>query len=122
PMRPRFRLGLGGFVEEDDEGLDAGGAEPGGLGVPAVGRERRAHRLGRVRGERGQLHAPAGSGGGLPSTGPRAAGFSFVAGPSAVGAAGGADGTIGGSDFPASTSSTSSRSSVSRSSNAAARR
>src|SRR2546427_1038289 len=34
-------------------------------------RSRRAHRFRGVRSERGGLHAPAGSGGGLPRTGPR---------------------------------------------------
>src|SRR2546425_2664666 len=121
-MHERLALGVGDLFEQDDEGLDARGGEPGGLGVPAVGRERRAHRLGGVRGERGEPHAPAGSGGGLPSTGPRAAGLSFAAAPSGGGGAGAADGALGGSRFPASTISTSSRSSVSRSSKAAASR
>src|SRR5207237_392082 len=44
------------LVEEDDEGLYAGRGEPGGLGVPAAGRERRAHRFRGVRSERRQPH------------------------------------------------------------------
>src|SRR5205823_3394143 len=68
-------------------------------------------------------HAPAGSGGGLPSTGPRVAAGLSRAVPSGDDAAGGIDaGATGGSALPATTRSTSSRSSVSRSSSAAASR
>src|SRR5207249_4682206 len=51
-----------------------------------------------------ECHAPAGSGGGLPSTGPRAAGVFSRAVPSAEGAAGaGGGGGTGGSGLPATT-------------------
>src|SRR5437899_1086261 len=56
PPNQRFALRFGDLFQEDDEGLHAGCGERGGLGVPAAGRERRAHRLGGVRSERGELH------------------------------------------------------------------
>src|SRR3989441_8657360 len=70
-----------------------------------------------------ECHAPAGSGGGLPSTGPRAAGVFSRAVPSAEGAAGAAGGGgTGGNGLPAPTISTPSRAGVSRPGKAAAGR
>src|SRR5947208_13710868 len=95
-------------------GHRAGEGAPGrgGVDMPSVSG------LGRAR-----TYAPAGSGGGLPSTGPRVAAGLSRAAPSGDGAAGGVDvGATGGNGFPATTRSTSSRSSVSRSSRDAASR
>src|SRR5207247_391640 len=60
PMHQRLPLGFTDGFDEDDERLDADGGEPGRLGFPSTGRERRAHRFGCVRGERGDIHCGAG--------------------------------------------------------------
>src|SRR5439155_904661 len=56
PAHQALALGFADIFQEDNEGLHAGGGEPGGLGLPPTGRERRAHRLRRVRGEWGEPH------------------------------------------------------------------
>src|SRR6266566_3581339 len=122
-MHERFALDFSDVFEEDDERLDAEGGEPRRLCFPSPCRERRAHRFRCVRGERGNLHAPAGSGGGFRRIPPdvRCGVFSFSCSPVSV-RGGGTGGTYGGSGLPATTISTCSRSSVSRSSSAAATR
>src|SRR5438093_138854 len=123
PAYQGLALGFGDVFEEDDEWLDPRRRKGRLVGFPPARRERRAHRFRGVRSERGGPHAPAGSGGGLPRTGPRAD-WGLPRAPASAADAGLAAGVgaCGGSGLPATTRSTSPWSSVSRSSSACASR